>query len=183
MKCFTDKNEIRKILKARRKALSQAEVLQKSAVICDRIYEKCKNFESILCYISHMNEVDLAPLINRLLGDGKTVSVPVCTEDFNILPSQICSLDFEFSENCYKIREPKIFKNPKKFPDCCIVPGVGFDVLKSRVGHGKGYYDRFLSENNLYKIGACYDFQITDKIAASDFDVKMDCVVSEKRII
>lgn len=183
MKCFTNKDEIRKNLKTRRKALSQAEIQEKSAVICDKIYEKTVNFKSVLCYVSHMGEVDLTSLITRLLADGKTVSVPVCTENFNIIPSQIDSVNFAFSENSYKIREPKILKIPEIFPDCCIVPGVGFDVFKSRVGHGKGYYDRFLSENPMYKIGACYDFQIVDKIDASKLDIKMDCVISEKRII
>ena len=183
MKCFTNKDEIRKSLKMHRKAMSQAEIQEKSTVICDKIYEKTVNFKSILCYVSHMGEVDLTFLIKRLLDDGKIVSVPVCTENFNIIPSQIDSIDFAFSENCYKIREPKILKIPEIFPDCCIVPGIGFDIAKNRVGHGKGYYDRFLSENVLYKIGACYDFQIVDKIGASEFDVKMNCVISEKRII
>lgn len=183
MKCFTNKNEIRKLLKERRKALEQAEIQKNSEIICNRIYEKTKNYNSILCYVSYMGEVDLTSLMVRLLSDGKIVSVPICTEDFNIIPSQIDKVNFDFSENCYKIREPKKQKKPNIFPECCIVPGVGYDIFKGRVGYGKGYYDRFLSENTLYKIGACYDFQIVDKIDVSKFDVKMDCVISEKRII
>ena len=104
MKCFTNKDEIIKSLKMHRKAMSQAEIQEKSAVICDKIYEKTVNFKSILCYISHMGEADLTFLRKRLLYDGKIVSVPVCIENFNIIPSQIDSIYFSFSENCYKIR-------------------------------------------------------------------------------
>lgn len=180
--CITDKSKLRKTLKAQRTALSKDEILKMSKIICERIYAEISNYSSILCYVSHMGEVDLTNLISRLLAEGKAVSVPVCTLDTNIIPAQIESSDFEFYKNLYNICEPKIYKKPKIFPDCCLVPGIGFDKSGNRVGHGKGYYDRFLAENPMFKIGVCYDFQIANKIDASEFDVKMDCVISEKRI-
>lgn len=184
MKCFTsDKSSLRKALKEKRSSLSNTEIAEKSAIICDKVYEKIGGCKSVLCYMSHMGEVDLSFLIKKLLQNKKVVCLPICTEDTNIIPSQIDSAEFDFSENCYKIREPKCFKNPEIFPDCCIVPGVGFDVYKNRVGHGKGYYDRFLSQNSLLKIAVCYDFQILNKIPSSAHDIKMDFIISEKRTI
>ena len=65
----------------------------------------------------------------------------------------------------------------------CIVPGLCFDKNGSRIGYGGGYYDRFLSDADIFKIGLCYDFQIVRETEHGAFDVPMDTVISERRTI
>ena len=69
--------------------------------------------------------------------------------------------------------------------DLVIVPGVVFDVKMARYGRGLGYYDRFLSKLSGVKVIAlAYDFQVSKKeLKLDDWDIKMDYIITEKRII
>lgn len=60
-----------------------------------------------------------------------------------------------------------------------IVPGVAFDAGCNRMGRGKGYYDRLLSESVAVKIGVAFSFQIVDKVPVDPHDVPLDMVVTE----
>ena len=78
--------------------------------------------------------------------------------------------------------------------DAALVPGVAFGKDGSRVGRGKGYYDKalaFLAEGSRPRppvlFGICHDFQIADALeksplAATDRDIPMDAVVSPAKI-
>jgi 5-formyltetrahydrofolate cyclo-ligase len=63
--------------------------------------------------------------------------------------------------------------------DLVIVPGVAFDASCNRMGRGKGYYDRLLSESVAVKIGVAFSFQIVDKVPVDPHDVPLDMVVTE----
>ena len=69
--------------------------------------------------------------------------------------------------------------------DLVIVPGVVFDVKMARYGRGLGYYDRFLSRlSNVKVIALAYDFQVSKKkLKLDDWDIKMDYIITEKRVI
>ena len=86
----------------------------------------------------------------------------------------------------------KVIYHPAKKPehnssdiDLVIVPGVVFDVNMARYGRGLGYYDRFLSKLSGVKVIAlAYDFQVSKKeLKLDDWDIKMDYIITEKRII
>ena len=69
--------------------------------------------------------------------------------------------------------------------DLVIVPGVVFDVNMARYGRGLGYYDRFLSRlSDVKVIALAYDFQVSKKeLKLDEWDIKMDYIITEKRII
>ena len=69
--------------------------------------------------------------------------------------------------------------------DLVIVPGVVFDVKMARYGRGLGYYDRFLSRlSDVKVIALAYDFQVSKKeLKLDEWDIKMDYIITEKRII
>ena len=72
--------------------------------------------------------------------------------------------------------------------DLVIVPGVVFDERRARYGRGSGYYDRFLDQlpKATRIIGIAYDFQVMGvgwKLKLNELDVKMDMIITEKRII
>ncbi len=64
-----------------------------------------------------------------------------------------------------------------------IVPGVAFSPDGVRVGHGAGYYDRFLAEEPGHPAVAIgYDFQIFDAVPEEAHDRRMDWIVTPTRV-
>lgn len=59
-----------------------------------------------------------------------------------------------------------------------VVPAVAYDKKGNRLGRGKGFYDRLLSESKATKIGIGFEFQIVDDVPAEPHDVPMDIVIS-----
>ncbi len=65
-----------------------------------------------------------------------------------------------------------------------LVPGLAFHVDGSRLGKGGGYYDRFLEDIQVPKIGVCYSLQILNEpIPRENHDVLVDYLVSEQGMI
>ena len=90
-----------------------------------------------------------------------------------------------FKINKLGIIEPLNF--PKKLvPDLIFVPLVGYDKNLNRLGYGGGFYDRYFEKNKnikkIIKIGLAFSFQKTKKIPSNKFDIKIDRIVTEKKI-
>lgn len=65
-------------------------------------------------------------------------------------------------------------------PSWLLVPGVGFDLAGARLGRGKGFYDRYLQDRNVVKIGLTWTEQIVSKIPVESHDSHMDFLITEK---
>ena len=63
--------------------------------------------------------------------------------------------------------------------DVVLVPGVVFTKEGARMGRGKGFYDRYLSQAGFrgLKIGICYAEQIVEALPVEPHDVKMGVVI------
>ena len=63
--------------------------------------------------------------------------------------------------------------------DLMIVPGIAFDKNNHRLGHGGGYYDRFLQKvsPSVYTIGLAFDFQVIDKLPTHTTDIPVNKVL------
>ena len=87
--------------------------------------------------------------------------------------------------NRYGILEP--YKTKKNVPDIMLVPLLVFDNNKSRIGYGKGYYDRYLNKylkkfRNILTIGVAFSFQKHHKLPINNKDVKLNYILTEKGI-
>ena len=125
-------------------------------------------------YYSTSNEVDTSLIVNRLLKNKKIVCFPKVEGD---------SINFyKTNTSIFDIKEPKgdafTLINPLEI-DLMVIPGVAFDKNLNRLGHGKGYYDKYLKKTNAYKIGICFSSQICDNLVVDENDVKMDLVIDE----
>lgn len=188
------KDEVRKNYIAIRNRLKKHEVLDITEVIAESLkqLEYINNAKNIMCYVSFGNEVHTHELIKTWLSEGKQVSVPCIANNIKeakwMYAVKINSFDELKVTGKYGILEPPLRDSNIIIPallDAVIVPGSAFDINKNRMGYGAGYYDRFLSNvsNKCYKIGICYDFQVLDKIPHEEFDVPLDLLVTEKRIV
>lgn len=87
----------------------------------------------------------------------------------------------------FNIKEP-IVENCKKYNkesiDLLIIPGLCFDYNKARVGYGKGYYDKYLENQTIRKIGICFEEQLLkdDYIKTNETDIKMDNIITELNV-
>jgi 5-formyltetrahydrofolate cyclo-ligase len=65
--------------------------------------------------------------------------------------------------------------------DLILVPGVAFDAIGGRTGHGKGYYDKLLehARPETPLVALAFDCQIFDEIPMQAHDIYMDKVVTE----
>ena len=63
------------------------------------------------------------------------------------------------------------------------MPGVAFDENGGRLGHGGGYYDRFLAQlpPETLLIGVAYEWQVLPEVPLAEWDVPLDFLVTEKR--
>lgn len=177
---------MRKINKAKRKKMKPFEIEEKSKKAAEIFLNSdiYKNAKTIMLYHPLGNETDTSYIFKCALNDKKTVVYPITDMKTNELTAVTADGNTSFSKGGYSVFEP-ISKNviDKKLIDVVIVPGIAFDKRGYRVGFGKGCYDRFLENIDAIKVGFCYDFQITDRIMADEYDVCMNYLVCENGLV
>lgn len=175
------KNEYRRFFKNLRREMSDTYIGKKS----DKIYENLiasdlyKNAQSIFIYYSVEKEVQTQKIIKKALDDNKKVYIPKI-KGKEMIAARLESLD-DLVDGDFSIPTTKsndLIENP----DLTIVPGLSFDKNKNRLGYGGGYYDKFLSKNKTIKVGIMIeDFKSLD-LETDEYDIKMDYIVSDKKI-
>lgn len=141
--------------------------------------KKVLEANNILIYVSLDMEVDTKVLINKLWKLNKNIYVPK-VEGRIINFYKINSFD-NLVIGPFGVLEPiinTIYKDDNN--SCCIIPGLLFDKNNNRLGYGKGYYDKFLENRNIYKIGICFSKFLVDNLITDKYDIKMDEVITER---
>ena len=154
---------------------------EKNKLIAKRVIELCFPYIIIGIYLSTPNEVETDGIIEELLKQGKIVAAPRIEENELVFRKLESFKDIEY--NKYHIREPLFSSEVIDNIEIMIVPGIAFDVAKNRIGYGKGYYDRYLSKHECYKVGLTFDEHLHKEIPADSSDIKMDIVITDKRFM
>ena len=72
------------------------------------------------------------------------------------------------------------------YPDILLVPIVAFDKNLNRIGYGGGFYDRYIKRvkkiKNILTIGLAYSFQKVKKIKVNNTDMKLNFILTDKKI-
>lgn len=64
-----------------------------------------------------------------------------------------------------------------------LVPLFAFDLKGTRLGRGKGFYDRYLEDFSGIKLGLAFEWQKYEKeLPCEPFDVKLDMLITEKKL-
>ena len=176
-----------KILRKRRE-LSQLYKSQAESVMLESLlnWEFFKKAKVIHIFISRPEEPDTRPVIEHCWNNGKKVAVPVVLPNtFNLFHSEIKSFESLIS-GTYGIQEPSPESRIKMTPDMfdlVIVPGVAFDRNGKRLGHGKGYYDRFLELTGAFRLALAFDCQLLKTLPTELHDVPVNAILSESGIV
>jgi 5-formyltetrahydrofolate cyclo-ligase len=185
------KEDIRKKILSLRDSITEEEMNSKSEKIREKLFNlpEFKKAKVILFYVSKGSEVKTEGMIKLALKSGKRVVVPISdVKQKKLILSELKDFDKELEPGTFKILEPKkeFFRpiSPDNI-DFIIVPGIAFDKNGNRIGYGMGFYDKFLSslKKHIPVIGLAYEFQVVDNIPATDKDVTVDKILTEKRVI
>ena len=141
---------------------------------------KNKNYiksDVVLVYVSLKNEVNTRLLIKKILKHKKVAVPKIINNTMNFY--YINSLK-DLKKGYFGILEPitsnlvNVNKNM-----ICITPGICFSKQGYRIGYGKGFYDKFFSNNNVYSIGLCFKRCFINSIPNDIYDKKVNEVITE----
>lgn len=181
-----EKKILRKQISSVKKLIPLEEKIRRSDAVMERLLEhpEYKKSKKILFYWSMDDEVFTKQTVIQAYNEGKEVYLPVVEGD-NLRIRLFEGVAAMVAGESFSIPEPST-DSPEVFIDdidLVVVPGVAFDAQCSRMGRGKGYYDRLLSaatkEGRPYTIGVCFDFQLVPKVPVEECDKPLDCVISE----
>ena len=172
------KKEQRREVLAKRQQLSNQQRHEKSNRIVEQLLPYLKEKKCVGIYMPLLEEVDVSSLL--FIYDSLGVPKVRNKEDMDFFLIQSA---LEVKEGVFHVLEPttNIWIDPKDF-EVIIVPMVGFDRNKHRIGYGKGYYDRYLKQTKALKIGVAFECQSIDKIDIDENDIKMDMIITESNI-
>ena len=155
-----------------------AKMSEEAIIKLQLILDKRNAPQTILAYWPLPDEVDIRQLIDRLVKQGNTVLLPKVIDDEQMELRRFTSTA-DLEEGPFHILEPVGMPFPDlERVDVALIPGMAFDAAGHRLGRGKGYYDRFLSNlPNIYKIGVCFPFQRVAEVPVEEHDSSVDIVV------
>ncbi len=176
---------------ARQEALQRCEALTASqvaqsneALFCHLTQlEELQTAQRVFCYVSVKKEPDTRRLISQLLCMGKTVAVPRCETESIMHAHEITSFDALQPVRFGLLEPPKTapYLAPEAF-DLVLAPCVAVTKEGHRLGHGAGYYDRFLAKTNCPILCLCYEALLFDTLPCDTFDLRMDLVQTEETL-
>ena len=152
--------------------------------------DEYKSAKTIMLYVSVGREVETKSLIDKVVQDGKKVCLPLCLDmdadgkrlsTEHIMEARAYTCERDLVPGAYGIPTPDrttVLVKPEEI-DLVILPCVTCDVECNRLGHGAGYYDRFLADTAAYKMCLCFQKLIYFNIPSDKSDIKADLVISE----
>ena len=183
MTAADEKKALRRLLKEKAAAIPPEKRRKYSAAITRSVLESAvyKNARSVFVYVSTPTEPDTRAILENALHAGKRVYVPKCIDMQTMQAVPIASLD-ELRPGRLGIYEPAHPPESAIPPDIdlAVIPCVGASPQGARLGHGAGYYDRFLAACETYKLCLCFSALLTPELPQGPCDVPMDAVITER---
>ena len=142
------------------------------------------NADTVLAFASIRNEVRTREIMNAAWADGKRVALPRVVGD--VLALHIIEADTMMIEGAFSVPEPDAAA-PQFEPsevDFALIPALAVDPRGFRIGYGGGYYDKLLPLlDRACSCAVAYDFQLIPEVPELPFDVTVDLVVTDARVI
>ena len=174
-----EKKNLRNEMHKKRASINSYKKKEYDELVCNRLevlIQKC-HAKVVHAYLPMGDEIDIAPLIHKLLINNITVVTPKTLKNRKLQNLVLNSLE-EIEEGVFGTFHPANSVEHTGVFDFIIVPGLAFDSNNYRLGYGGGYYDNFLVNHpNAYKVGIFYPIQKVDKVPIEPHDVKLDEIV------
>ena len=139
---------------------------------------------AVLFYAPLPHEIDLLPLLDQALAEGKTIVLPrYVPESRDYAACQVENFARDCAPGSFGVREPAarcpLF--PLNRLDLALVPGVGFDAAGHRLGRGGGFYDRLLARVAGTRCGVAFDEQMAEEIPVEPHDMALHGILTPTR--
>ena len=181
------KKEARIKYKNLRRELSTEECDEKSRAIANELLKLPiwdKQYFHVFLSITEHFEVDTEYILHILAGKDKEILISKSDFESRKMTHYLLTDGTKIRKNKYNIPEPVDgIEVPDSKIDVVFVPLLAFDEKGHRVGYGKGFYDRFLSQckPDVITIGLSFfeaEKEITD-LHENDFALNY-CVTPSK---
>lgn len=163
------KADARKELRARRKAMTEQERLEKSQSIGEKVRAEIDWSQVLTAHvfepISSLAEVDVTDVISDIKAQYPRIHFYTSRQ-----------YDGEWTVHSIAADAPV----PTASFDVVLVPMLGYDNSLHRIGYGGGYYDRLLAGQPLaQKIGLCFTNGYFKDLPVEPHDVPLDRILTE----
>lgn len=182
------KVELRRQLLRQRATLTPGEIAHTSAVIAAYACSLPAFYvrQTVMVYLALPQEVQTTQIIAQARRLRKRVAVPVIREN-SLVAVELPADPAQLRHSRFGILEPRglhVIIPPEEI-GYITVPGVVFDYRGGRLGFGKGYYDRFLSQlpATTYRCGLAFGIQMVPCVPQAPHDVCMHGIVTEQGFI
>lgn len=181
------KAEARKIVQERSGELTETELKNKSALIIERLADSDSfNYaDKIFTYLSVSHKiVNTKSLIDIAQGRGKSVFLPKKGRSGSI-PGRSQFIGFnKLIQNDLGFLEPGIgIEEDLSDIDLIILPCQAVSLLGERIGFEKMNYNSLLRNSFTLKVVLAFEFQIFNRIEYEPQDIRIDRIITERRII
>jgi len=188
MSIAEQKTALRKQVKAQ---ISSVYTVQNRALLSAKITAQVtalpqyQRAHTLFCFIGTAQEPDTLSLIQQSLASGKQVAVPFCTGPGEMQAKRITALADLSNTGAFGILEPLPHCPviPKDQIDFALVPCLACDAHGHRLGHGGGYYDRYLANTDLDWAVVCPEAFLLPRIPMGPHDLTAPCIITEQRTL
>ncbi|MCM1056157.1 MAG: 5-formyltetrahydrofolate cyclo-ligase [Firmicutes bacterium] len=179
-----DKDEIRRQVLALRKALSAEERERARVLLTERIlgHQWFYHSGTLLGFVGYGSEIDTEEILREALRLGKEVYLPRVTNEAEGRMAFLRIDAWEDIKPGYRgIPEPAAEAEAYQYNESetegvlLLMPGVAFDRSRNRIGYGRGFYDRYLSDKpalQLKTIGVGFRCQMVSEIPCGEHDIR-----------
>ena len=177
-----EKQRIRQEIRMISKGLSPEYRLEASREITLKVLNlpSWKKAKTVMAFRSMPEEPDTQALLETALREGKTLLLPRCLDGQRMAALPVKGLA-ELRPGRLGIQEPPVPEEQTDLPepDLILVPCMAAAPNGIRLGHGAGYYDRFLAEHPVQTVCLCFRALLRSDLPAEDTDIPVDFVISD----
>jgi len=139
-----------------------------------------KQAKTVMAYWSLPGEPDTRELMETALREGKTLLLPRCLEGGRMEALPVRDLT-EPVPGAMGIPEPLPAEDGSEAPEAelILVPCVAAAPHGIRLGHGAGYYDRFLAEHGGMTVCLCFRALLRADLPAEETDIPVELVITD----
>ena len=178
------KSHLRQQIRAQLAKISPAVRAVESIELCERLEPQLRSARRILFFAPLPDELDVWPLLEKLLAAGKICALPWYDAEQNAYGAKVVEdLAADIVPGRFGVREPAAgcAEMPLAEFDLVLVPGLAFDETGHRLGRGQGFYDRILAAAGGVKCGVAHNFQLLEKVPTEAHDARVNFIFTPAR--